>query len=218
MNWPMSLSLKKEVLRKLFHLMEIPVVVIYSVLRYYWSERVAILVLTAGFLLLLEIESIRLEVKLKLPKNLNLLRPREHNNVSATSYFIAATIISFGAFDYTIALLALLLTVFGDLVSAIVGVKYGKHRIFRKKTLEGFFAGFMANLLVGFLILPQSPLIYMAMAFVASVVELVTNKLDDNLTVPVFAGFTGQIMAYIVGAQLAGFPGTLDWMFQILPR
>ena len=34
------------------------------------------------------------------------------------------------------------------------------------------------------------------MAIVASFVEVITNKLDDNLTVPLFAGFVGQMIVY----------------------
>ena len=108
----------------------------------------------------------------------------------------------------------MLLTVFGDLASAIVGIKFGKHKIFRKKSLEGFLAGFLINLLVGFLILPAYPIIYVMMAVVASVVELLTGKLDDNLTVPLFAGFTGHLMALAIGVNLAVFPGPLAWLLK----
>ena len=51
--------------------MEIPVLLAHSIIRYYWSERIAILALTALFLLLLEVEYIRLEIRPKLPKILN---------------------------------------------------------------------------------------------------------------------------------------------------
>lgn len=190
----------------------------YSLVRYYWSERLAILAITGVFLVLLEIESIRLEVKPKLPSHLNVFRRHEQNNVTGTFFFIAATIIVFGAFDYSIALLSLLLTVFGDLASALIGIKFGKHKLYRKKTWEGFLAGFLMNLLVGSLVLPEYPAIYIGMAFVASVVELLTSKLDDNLTVPLSAGFTGQMIAYIIQANLTSFPGALEWIFNLLPR
>ena len=57
-------------------------------------------------------------------------------------------------------------------------------------------AGLLANLVVGILILPDFVLLVMAMAFVATFVELITNKLEDNLTVPLFAGFVGQMIVY----------------------
>lgn len=213
----MTPSLKKEILRKLFHLMELPVLLVYSYIHFVWDARVAILALTAMFLILLEVEYVRLEVRPRIPAIMSLFRPREKNNVTGTVFFIAATIIVFGAFDYSIAMLALLLTVFGDLASALVGIKFGKHKLFKKKTWEGFLAGLTMNLLVGFIFLPEFPLVFIPMAIVASVVELITNKLDDNLTVPLFSGFTGQMIVYLFALSLPPFPGPLAWIFQLFP-
>ena len=109
----------------------------------------------------------------------------------------------------------MLLTVFGDLASALVGIKWGKHKLFRNKTVEGFLAGLLMNLLVGVLFLGNFPLIFIPMALVASVVELMTNKLDDNLTVPMFAGFAGQMIVYAMGIHLLNFPWPLDWLFAL---
>lgn len=209
-------SLKKEILRKLFHLLEVPLLLVYSYVRFIWDERIAIMVLTAFFLILLEIEFVRLEVRPKLPRIMNVFRPREKNNVTGTVFFIAATIIAFSAFDFGIALLALLLTVFGDFASALVGIKFGHTPLFRKKTVEGTVAGLIANLLVGYLIMPELPLIFIPMALVASFVELTTNKLDDNLTVPLFAGFTGQMIVYLFAISLQPFPHPFGWLFSFL--
>lgn len=188
----------------------------YSMIRFYVDERFAILGLTALFLLLLQIEYIRLEAKPKIPQIINVFRPRERNNVTGSIYFVAATIIVFSAFDYGIALLAMLLTVFGDLVSALVGIKFGTHRIFKKKTLEGSLAGLVANTAIGFLFIPAFIVIYLPMAVVASFVEVITNKLDDNLTVPLFAGFTGQMIALLLQVDLTAFPGPLSFFFSFL--
>ncbi len=209
----MKISLKKEILRKLFHLLELPVLLLYTYVRYIWDERVAILALTAMFLILLEIEYIRLEVKPKIPRILDLFRPRERNNVTGTVFFISATIIVFGAFDYQIAMLALLMTVFGDLMSALVGIRFGKHKLFKRKTAEGFLAGLAINLLIGYLFLPAFPIIFIPMAFMAAFVELMTNKIDDNITVPLFSGFTGQMIVYLFAFHLPNFPEPISWIF-----
>lgn len=211
----MGHKLKIEIIRKLFHLMEIPLLLAYSVIRYVWSEQIAIIVLTAMLLILLEVEYVRLEIKPRIPQMLALLRRRERNNVTGTVFFIIGTIIAFAVFDYGIAMLALLLTVFGDLFSALIGIKWGKHKLFRNKTVEGFAGGLTVNLLVGFLFMPQFPLIFIPMAFMASIVELTTNKLDDNLTVPLFAGFTGQMIVYALGIHLLDFPEPLGWIFTL---
>jgi phytol kinase len=211
----MLTSLKKESLRKTFHLTaEISYILVYSFLRYFWNEQAAFLGLTFILLILLEIEYARLEVKLQMPKFFFLfIRRKEYNNVASSLFIATATIIAFASFNYAIAMLALLFAVFGDITSAIVGIKFGKHKIFRSKTLEGFLAGFAINLLVGFLILPAYPIVFISMATVASVVELLTNKLDDNLTVPIFSGFTGQMLIYILGIQILEFPYPFEWLF-----
>lgn len=213
----MAKSLKKEIMRKLFHLMELPTLLVYSIIRFYWTERVAIMALTGLFLVLMEIEYVRLEWKPKLPipKSFDILRPHERDNVASTIFFVAATIIAFSVFDYAIAMTALFLTVFGDLVAALIGIKFGKRKIYKQKSLEGFIAGLITNLAVGFLLLPDYPFIYIMMAFVASIVELLTGKLDDNLTVPIFAGFTGQIIAFSANVHLPAFPWPLEWLFSL---
>jgi dolichol kinase len=214
----MSKSLRKELLRKLVHLMELPVLAGYSIIRHVWSDKAAGLALTALFLILMEVEYVRLEVKpkIKIPNAFNVLRPHEKDNVTGAIFFVAATIIAFSVFDYPIASLALLLAIFGDLTSALVGIKFGRHKIFKKKSLEGFLAGLAINLLTGFLIMPDFPAIYVMMALVASTVELLTGKLDDNLTVPLFAGFTGQLIAYQMQANLSSFHGIADIIFRSL--
>jgi dolichol kinase len=207
-------SFRKEMVRKLFHLMELPILLGYTIIRSTFGDKLASLAITAVLIILLEIEYIRLEYKLQIPKVIDVLRRHEKENVAGAIFFIAATIIAFSAYDYQIALIALLMTVFGDLASALIGIKFGKHRIYKQKTLEGFIAGLIINLGVGYLFVPEYPLLFVTMAFIASVVELLTGKLDDNLTVPLSAGFAGQLIVFIYQLKLLEFPGPI--MAQIL--
>ena len=196
--------------------MEVPVLLGYTIIRYYWSDQIAMLALTSVFLILLEVEYARLEMKLKIPDFLDVLRPHERNNVTGSIFFVAATIICFATFDYGVAMLALLLTVFGDLASALIGIKFGKHKAFKSKTFEGYIAGLVTDVFVGYLMFPNYPAIYITMGVVASTVELFTGKLDDNLTVPLFAGFSGQIIAYSLLLNLGSFPGPSTWIFHLV--
>lgn len=200
-------SLRKEILRKLVHLLEVPVLIGYTLVRHFFDEKLATLVVTGVLLVLLEIEYIRLEYKPKLPEFFDVFRYHERNNVAGTIFFTAATIIVFAAFDYPIAVTALMLTVFGDLASALVGIKFGTITLYKDKTLQGLLAGFAMNCLVGYLFLPAYPVIFLPMAAVASLVELLTGKLDDNLTVPLFSAFTGQMIVFLLHAPLTTFPG-----------
>jgi len=94
------------------------------------------------------------------------------------------------------------MTVFGDLFAALIGKTFGKTKIINGKTVLGTLAGFTANVVVGVLILPGYLKIVIPMAFVATLVELLTNKLDDNLTVPISAGFAGQMLVYFFALEL----------------
>lgn len=202
-------AVKRELLRKCVHLLELPVLLVYTILAALYGPKIGILALTVLLIILLEIEYIRLEYKLKLPLVVDILRRHEKDNIAGSIFFVASTIICFAAFDYPIALLAMLLTVFGDLMSALVGITIGRTRIYRRKTLEGFLAGFMTNLAVGYLVMPGEWVIFVPMALTASLVELWTGKLDDNLTVPLAASFVGQILVVMWQSGLPSFPGPL---------
>lgn len=211
-------KIRKEVLRKLVHLLEVPLLLVYSIVRYYFGEQVGILFLTAVLIILLEIEYIRLEYKLKLPEVIDILRNHERDNIAGNIFFTVANIICFAAFEYRIALTALLLTVFGDMMSALVGRWIGRIKIYRKKTLEGFLAGLLINGIVAALLLngPSLIIVWVAMAITASIVELFTGKLDDNLTVPLASGFVGQSLIFLMGTQVIAFPGIeLKWLLHL---
>lgn len=197
------LSLFWEISRKIIHLSGLFIVLFYNFLLINFSNRVAILVLTAVLLLLLEIEYIRLEHK---PRVVGLfegfLRKHEKNQLTGAVFYVISSIICFSAFDYWIAVLAMFMLVFGDIFASLMGKTFGRRRLFRKKTWIGTLSGLAANLLVGILLLPEFSGLVAIVALVASVVELLTNKLDDNLTVPLFAGFVGQIYVYLFDLQL----------------
>lgn len=198
----MKKKFRKELLRKLFHLYQLIVIVGYILLRYYLSERIATFALAILLMIILEYEFLRLEWKVKIPDPFGIMRKHEEKSATGTLFLVLSTIVVFAVFDFKIAIVALLITVFGDLASAIIGIGWGKVRIYNGKTLEGFAAGLMVNLFIAAIFLWEYPLLVVVMAIVASVVELFTYKLDDNLTVPIFSGFAGQMVAYILGLNL----------------
>ena len=212
----MKTKLKKEILRKLFHLYQLPVILGYILLKYYFSEGIAIFALAVILMAILELESLRLEWKVKVPDPMGLLRRHEKSRVTGSLYMIISTIIVFTVFDFKIALVALLLTVFGDLASAIIGIRFGKHRLKNGKSWEGLLGGFIINLLVAFIFLMDYPVIAVVMAAVASFTEITTYKLDDNLTVPLFSAFFGHTMAYILGISLVQLTNPLQDLYGFL--
>ena len=105
------------------------------------------------------------------------------------------------------------MTVFGDLFSALVGKTFGKAIIYNTKTYVGTIAGLLANVGVGILILPEVIWLVVVMGVVASFTELVTNKMDDNLTVPLFTGFAAQMLVYFLQIDLPSIDFTYLGLF-----
>ena len=159
------------------------------------AKQVALLFLVALLIIFLVLEYFRLELGWRMPFFSQFIRPKEQNRMYGVIYFLSATIISLAVFDYKIALAALLMTTFGDMVAALVGKKYGTTLIYRNKTWAGFFGELITNLIVGFLILDKIYVI-LGMAFVATIVETLVDELDDNLLIPIFSGFAGQIILF----------------------
>ena len=159
------------------------------------AKQVALLFLVALLIAFLILEYFRLELGWKMPFFSQFIRPKEQNRMYGVVYFLSATIISLAVFDYKIALAALLMTTFGDMVAALVGKKYGTTLIYRNKTWAGFFGELITNLIVGFLIL-DSIYVILGMALVAAIVETLVDELDDNLLIPIFSGLAGQIILF----------------------
>ena len=163
------------------------------------SKQVALLFLVALLIIFLILEYFRLELGWKMPFFSQFIRPKEQNRMYGVIYFLSATIISLAVFDYKIALAALLMTTFGDMVAALVGKRYGTTLMYRNKTWAGFLAELATNIVVGFIVLTNLPgyiYIVLGMALAATIVETLVDELDDNLLIPIFSGFAGQVILF----------------------
>ncbi len=184
-----------ELKRKSVHLFLVSFILIYVFINKYFGHRLAIFSLTFLLIFLLVIKFIRVDRQRKIPIFHILWRKNEKNSLSGDIYFLLGAIIAFSVFDFEIALVALLMTIFGDLTASLVGVSFGKHWLknIPKTAWEGIIAEFGVNLIIGFIFLPNL-IIILFMAFIATFIETIFLYADDNLVIPVFAGFGGQIV------------------------
>ena len=207
-------SLMWELLRKTAHLSGLLIVVGYTLMMNYFSTKIALLAITVLLLILIQVEHVRLEHKPKIISLFqDLFRKHEKDNISGAVFMVISCIICFAAYFYWVAFLALFMTVFGDLFAALFGKAFGKKILYNHKTLVGTLAGLIANITVGLLILPNFIELVIPMAFTASFVEFITNKMDDNLTVPLFAGFVGQVLVIVMGLNLPPIDFTFLGLF-----
>ena len=199
-------NLKRELQRKAIHVTSVLIVIFY----YFLPKEAILLSMTLFLILFLEIEFIRLDLKLKLPFFHRLYRENEKERLGGNVFFLIGAIIAISAFYKEIAIAAILMTTIGDAFAAIFGKRFGRRWIpeLKDRSVEGCTAEFGVDMLIGFVFLnsyPWSWLIILVMAGTATIVETVVNKIDDNLLIPLFSGFNAQILTYIVSHEYPSF-------------
>ena len=102
----------------------------------------------------------------------------------AAIYFLAATLIVMTLFkdEPTIIITALSIQIFADTTAALIGMQFGKRKVFRKKTLEGSIGFFIIAFICISIFYPTH--VAIISAIIATLVEIL--PLDDNLFVPLF--------------------------------
>tara|TARA_Y100000310_G_scaffold342247_1_gene444632 strand:+ start:39723 stop:40316 length:594 start_codon:yes stop_codon:yes gene_type:complete len=187
----------QEIGRKIIHLTILVVLILFYAIKNQAGQQAALLFLVLLLVIFLVLEYLRLDLNIKLPFFHKFIRPKEEFKVYGVIFFLSSTIIVLAVFDTAIALAALLMTTFGDMMAAIVGKKYGTAILFRNKTTIGFVAELVTNLIVAVIIslfFSINLYIPIIMAFAATITETLTDEMDDNLMVPIVSGFIGQIL------------------------
>ena len=130
---------------------------------------------------------------------ISMLRLHEMDGkyTGATWLFIGSTL-TVAIFPKEIAVISLIYMCIGDTVAGLVGRKFGKMK-FYDKTIEGSLAGLIVCLLSGYLVQISLPLIVVfSGAFAAMFIELLPISIDDNISVPLFAGTIMVIVSTVV--------------------
>jgi dolichol kinase len=124
-----------------------------------------------------------------------ILREHERWNLLGSTYLLLAALLSIYAFEKPIAVVALGFLVVGDTMAALVGRRFGRVKIL-DKSLEVSLACFASCLAVGWIYPgPELSWLHIAVgAFVATVFELLPIPLDDNLRIPLSAGFAMSLI------------------------
>ncbi|MCX8158151.1 MAG: hypothetical protein N3D73_00620 [Candidatus Diapherotrites archaeon] len=103
--------------------------------------------------------------------------------IGAVTFFLGLTL-AIALFSYKVSLGCLIILVFGDAASTIIGTNYGKIKITKEKTLEGSLAFLVSSFI---LLLPLFGFIKsFFVSLFATLVELI--PLDDNIVLPIMTG------------------------------
>lgn len=197
--------MKKEIYRKLFHivsilllliplnifgkysitiLMILMLVIFYPISRYKIKNK-----LTEPFWILLEF--------IERKENLETLPAKQ-----AFSLALGLIIVSL-LFDKNITTISIICLAIYDGVATIVGRFFGKVEIINKRTLEGTTAGFIANVFILFLFV-KDIWISILITIATVLIEISSSKddilTDDNFTIPVgVAFFSWFLFLYLKG-------------------
>lgn len=187
-------NIGREILRKIFHGAAMVGTVAVSVLLYrnlgIGPMKIFLLYL---LLLVLFTEWLVTDLKMYLPFYREFERAKERHRLHGSAYCLIGALLALEFFTLKVAFVAVMMVALSDVATAVVGMTLGKHKIFGgPKSYEGALAGLVVNVLIGLFFMPIQ--IGLAMAICATIVEAACNIVDDNLAVPIVAGFVGQWM------------------------
>lgn len=133
--------------------------------------------------------------------NQSLLRAGEELKESAAVPYIMGLLLTIISFPKSIALSSILILALADPMSAIIGIKLGKHRFSNGKSIEGSLAFFACCFLAVFFIFTEGSnggRIALAawVGILMTIFDHVSLKLDDNLTIPIASAFITWPLAH----------------------
>jgi dolichol kinase len=190
-------NLAFEIKRKLIHISSVVYILIYYFFEKFFSQKAALLTLSFILICFSFLEFLKMKYNYKIPFFHRFFRENEKDAFSGSIFLVIGVIIAFAIFEFNIAVTAILMMIFGDTASAIIG-RCGNHKIRHLGvSWEGILSEFLVDLAVGFIFLNNIPIV-LIMALTATFVEIALKPVDDNLAVPVVAGFAGQSLMIIL--------------------
>ena len=207
---PSDISYEQEVLRKGIHLMSLSIPIIYIFL----TREFALTILIPLTIIFVSVDILAKKnywVRDKLHFFFGgMLRDHEKDYekfvLNGASWVLISAVVTLFIFPKVIAVIAFMILIVSDISAALIGRKYGFHKIVSlNKSVEGTLA-FMAS---GFIVVWLVGMIYKADlwfytagylgAFVGGFAELFAGKmkLDDNLSIPISVGLTMSLINLI---------------------
>ena len=197
-----QISFGMELARKATHMGALVIPIGYQLLGLSRATALWIMIPVALTMLLIDISRLREWAFWRVigrPTISPIIRHHEHNgDFTGATYILLSVCLTIGLFAKPIAIAAIAFIIVGDSFAAIIGRRYGRHK-FGRKSIEGSIGCLIGTLLVASL----GPLYGLTLglavlgAFVATVTEAISTRIDDNVTVPLASGLAITIFTKI---------------------
>ena len=122
---------------------------------------------------------------------------KEKNVFTGATYYLLGCLFVIILFnENSIIIASLLIMSVSDSFASVIGMKFGKTKIYNNKSLEGSFAYFVTAFIILSIFVPNLYLIKsILIAFIITLVELFSyHSLNDNLTIPIFSAILIQYL------------------------
>jgi dolichol kinase len=130
-----------------------------------------------------------------------VLRGSETSHLTGASYLLLASLISFLIFARDVAVVSVCFLAVGDALATVIDEYNGGKRLWNK-TLASDLSCLLACLVVGFILyyagLNVSVPTVVVGSIVAAIAEALPLPVDDNLTIPFFAGLAMTLMQFVI--------------------
>ena len=139
-----------------------------------------------------------------------LVRAEEQVRESAMTPYAIAVLLTILTVPKPAALIAIYALAIADPAAAVVGIRWGRHKLGPERSLEGSLAFFAATFAIALFVLGAATdatgvavgVMAFLIALAAAACELLPLRIDDNMTIPLFVGFATWIVADLVGVAL----------------
>ena len=215
-----NISYKQEILRKGIHLASLSIPIGY--IFFTRENMLSVLVPAAILLIIFDIlsKNVQFFINLLMKYFGQMLRPHEKKGKGffngATWVLISATI-CVATFPKIITITGFTILIISDICAALIGRRFGKHKIF-DKSWEGTISFIVSAIAIVFLYynLFNLPFSYLISGVIAAVisgfVELISKviKVDDNLAIPISVGLVMLAFEFLYALDGQSFIGYLN--------